>query len=226
MKTNRLKRRAKDPIQLRHPAVSLASWRRRSWPRSAQDRHFIRSSTNSSPNTSLNFLNDASESEADRRKMERGDRWFRLAYVAMGAAIFCVLTWILLPDNSDLYFQLLQGLGIFVAGSSLEATALGRIKKTNEIASPSSNKYRIRRNRSAATPQNVALVRNSQFRGSRKCPTCEKLRSTLADGTTSADVLRVRAFRGRNGRFRGPIASARWHVLPQLLLPVQQHRNH
>lgn len=62
------------------------------------------------------FLNDASESDADRRKMERGNRWFRLAYVGIGAVIFCVLTWILLPDHSDLYFQLLQGLGIFVAG--------------------------------------------------------------------------------------------------------------
>lgn len=62
------------------------------------------------------FLKDASESDADRRKMERGDRWFRLVYVAIGVAIFCGLTVILLPGHPDLYFQLLQGLGIFVAG--------------------------------------------------------------------------------------------------------------
>lgn len=62
------------------------------------------------------FLQDASESDADRRKMERGNRWFRLVYVAIGVAIFCVLTWTLLPEHSDLYFQLLQGAGIFIAG--------------------------------------------------------------------------------------------------------------
>ena len=51
-------------------------------------------------------------------------------------------------------------------------------------------------------------------------PDSEKLRSTLVDGTTSAEVLRVRTFRGRNGRSRvtrspGEVAPASTAALPK-----------
>ena len=62
------------------------------------------------------FLEDASESDAAKHKMRMGNRWFRLAYVGTAVAMFIFLTIYLLPEHSDLYFQLLQGLGIFAAG--------------------------------------------------------------------------------------------------------------
>ena len=62
------------------------------------------------------FLEDASESDAAKHKMRMGNRWFRLAYVGTAVAMFIFLTIYLSPEHSDLYFQLLQGLGIFAAG--------------------------------------------------------------------------------------------------------------
>ena len=62
------------------------------------------------------FLEDASESDAAKHKMRMGNRWFRLAYVGTAVTMFIFLTIYLLPEHSDLYFQLLQGLGIFAAG--------------------------------------------------------------------------------------------------------------
>ena len=62
------------------------------------------------------FLEDASESDAAKHKMHMGNRWFRLAYVGLGVAVFIFLTTYLLPNHSELYFQMLQGLGIFAAG--------------------------------------------------------------------------------------------------------------
>ena len=62
------------------------------------------------------FLKDSSESDAAKHKMRMGNRWFRLAYVVLATVVFIFLTMFLLPDQSDLYFQILQGLGLFVAG--------------------------------------------------------------------------------------------------------------
>ena len=57
------------------------------------------------------FLKDSSESDAAKHKMRMGNRWFRLAYVVLATVVFIFLTMFLLPDQSDLYFQILQGLG-------------------------------------------------------------------------------------------------------------------
>ena len=62
------------------------------------------------------FLRDSFESDAARQRTHRSNRWFRLAYVALGVALFIFLTLSLLPDRSDLYFQILQGLGLFGSG--------------------------------------------------------------------------------------------------------------
>ena len=62
------------------------------------------------------FLKDTSESDAAKHKMRMGNRWFRLAYVGIAVAIFIFLTTFLLPAHSELFFQLLHGLGIFAAG--------------------------------------------------------------------------------------------------------------
>ena len=98
------------------PLRGLASCKRSSWGQSARDLHTIRSSTSSIRNTSLNFLKDSFESDAARQRTHRSNRWFRLAYVGLGVALFIFLTLSLLPDRSDLYFQILQGLGLFGSG--------------------------------------------------------------------------------------------------------------
>lgn len=62
------------------------------------------------------FLNQSFESDAAKHRALRGDRWFRLAYVILGVGVFAVLTLLLLPSRSDLYLQILQGIGLFGSG--------------------------------------------------------------------------------------------------------------
>ena len=45
------------------------------------------------------FLEDSFESDAGKQKTHRGNRWFRLAYVGLGTALFVFLTLLLLPDR-------------------------------------------------------------------------------------------------------------------------------
>lgn len=56
------------------------------------------------------------ERDTARHKTTRGNRWFRFAYVMCGIGVFGFLTWMLLPGRSDLYFQILQAIGLFGSG--------------------------------------------------------------------------------------------------------------
>lgn len=62
------------------------------------------------------FLSQAADRDTARQKKTRGDRWFRLTYVMSGVGVFLFLTWMLLPDQSELYFQILEWIGVFGAG--------------------------------------------------------------------------------------------------------------
>lgn len=62
------------------------------------------------------FLKQSFESDAAKHKTLRGDRWFQLAYVILGVGMFGFLTVLLLPSQPDLYFQILQGIGLFGGG--------------------------------------------------------------------------------------------------------------
>ena len=62
------------------------------------------------------LLENSFERERAEQKARSSDRWFRLTYVALVAGLFVFLTLLLLPNNTDLYFQILQGLGLFLAG--------------------------------------------------------------------------------------------------------------
>ena len=62
------------------------------------------------------FLEHSRDRERDDYQLKRGGRWFRLAYALCGIGLFVFLTVILMPRHSDLYFKLLQGVGLFVAG--------------------------------------------------------------------------------------------------------------
>ena len=62
------------------------------------------------------FLEQSFESDVAKRKAARGDRWLRLIYVSLGLGGFAFLTGLLLPDQSDLYLRILQGMGVFGAG--------------------------------------------------------------------------------------------------------------
>ena len=62
------------------------------------------------------FLDHSRERERDEARFKRGGRWFRVVYTAIGIGVFFFLTVLLLPEQSDLYYKLLQGLGVFGAG--------------------------------------------------------------------------------------------------------------
>ena len=62
------------------------------------------------------FLKDLAEHDAAKHRMLMGNRWFRLAYVGIAIIVFIFMTIYMLPEQSDLYFQFLQGVGLFVSG--------------------------------------------------------------------------------------------------------------
>lgn len=64
------------------------------------------------------FLTQTHEADREERQLRRGNRWFRLGYVAIGVFIFVFLTLFLLPAHSDLYLEILKVLGIFGAGAA------------------------------------------------------------------------------------------------------------
>ena len=62
------------------------------------------------------FLDHSRERDRDEARFNRSGRWFRVLYTAIGIGVFVFLTALLLPEQSDLYYKLLQGLGVFGAG--------------------------------------------------------------------------------------------------------------
>ncbi len=63
------------------------------------------------------FLNHAHELENADRKFQRGNRWFKLLYTLVGVGVFVFLSVWLLPEQSDLYLEILKGLVFVVAGA-------------------------------------------------------------------------------------------------------------
>lgn len=51
-------------------------------------------------------------------KNQSADRWFRLIYTLVGVAVFVCLSWFLLPEWADIYFDILMYAGIFTAGGA------------------------------------------------------------------------------------------------------------
>ena len=68
------------------------------------------------PEHTTQFLAQTHEQDMGELRIQTSNRWFRLAYVLIGVAVFVFLTFLLLPDHADLYFEILMGLGIFAAG--------------------------------------------------------------------------------------------------------------
>ena len=62
------------------------------------------------------FLSSAREREENEFRYKTTGRWFRIAYVLIGIAAFSALTVFLVPDQSDIYFDILKSVGIFGAG--------------------------------------------------------------------------------------------------------------
>jgi len=55
---------------------------------------------------------------ANTHKNQNADRWFRLIYTLIGVAVFVCLSWFLLPEWADIYFDILMYAGIFTAGGA------------------------------------------------------------------------------------------------------------
>ena len=64
------------------------------------------------------FLGQIHELDIGELQLRGSSRWFRLVYCLVVVAVFVFLTFFLLPDRADLYFEILKGLGIFVAGGA------------------------------------------------------------------------------------------------------------
>ena len=70
------------------------------------------------PDHVTQFLTQTHEQDIGELQFRRSNRWFRFAYFLAGVAVFFFLTFLLLPDRADLYFEILKGLGIFAAGGA------------------------------------------------------------------------------------------------------------
>jgi len=55
---------------------------------------------------------------ANTHKNQSADRWFRLIYTLIGVGLFGCLSWLLLPEWADIYFDILMYAGIFTAGGA------------------------------------------------------------------------------------------------------------
>lgn len=64
------------------------------------------------------FLRQTHEADIGEQQLRKSNRWFRLAYVLVGIAVFVFLTLLLLPEQANLYLEILKGLGIFAAGTA------------------------------------------------------------------------------------------------------------
>lgn len=62
------------------------------------------------------FLRQTHEQDIGEQQLRKGNRWFRLIYVLVGVAVFAFLTLLLLPEQANLYLEILKGLGFFAAG--------------------------------------------------------------------------------------------------------------
>ena len=62
------------------------------------------------------FLENVHARDQDNSRFKRSNRWFRLTYVLIAVAVLGAFTAFLLPEQADLYFKVLQGIGIFAAG--------------------------------------------------------------------------------------------------------------
>ncbi len=64
------------------------------------------------------FFKNLSERETGEQQIRSSNHWFRLFYVGLVIGVFVFLTLFLMPERSELYFQILQGLGLFFAGGA------------------------------------------------------------------------------------------------------------
>jgi len=80
--------------------------------------------------TALGHLGRSQEIDSDERKEAHRER---LVYVGIGAALFVFLTIFILPENQQIYSQILEWVGLFVAGG-LGGYGLG-IRRNRSITS-------------------------------------------------------------------------------------------
>lgn len=62
------------------------------------------------------FLGNSHAIDMDKQRHRREGSWFRLGYALIFVAVFIFLTVYLLPDYSDIYFEILKGVAAFAAG--------------------------------------------------------------------------------------------------------------
>lgn len=70
------------------------------------------------PSQLTQILENAAMNDKDLARRQASDRWFRLVYVLLGVGFLVFLSLLLLPEQSDLFLKILQGLGLFLAGAA------------------------------------------------------------------------------------------------------------
>ena len=62
------------------------------------------------------FLSQTHETDQEERALRRSSRWFNFGYAILGFGVFVFLTILLLPEQSELYIEIVKSACLFVAG--------------------------------------------------------------------------------------------------------------
>lgn len=129
MKENRKRPSSADPLgdseqgrqvpSKNEPPVEVTRWLEASFASVAQSSHAYHPIFEKFEAEHVSqFLENAHEQDLEKARFQKSNRWFWMGYTLIGVGIFVFLTLFLLPERSDLYFDILKSLGIFGAGAA------------------------------------------------------------------------------------------------------------
>ena len=64
------------------------------------------------------FLSQTHETDQEERTLRRSGRWFHFGYTILGLGVFVFLSVLLLPDQSELYTEIMKSVCLFAAGAA------------------------------------------------------------------------------------------------------------
>ena len=64
------------------------------------------------------FLSQTHEADQEERALRRSSRWFHFGYTILGLGVFVFLTVLLLPEQSELYTEIVKSVCVFAAGAA------------------------------------------------------------------------------------------------------------
>ena len=64
------------------------------------------------------FLSQTHETDQEERTLRRSGRWFHFGYTILGLGVFVFLTVLLLPEQPELYTEIMKSACLFAAGAA------------------------------------------------------------------------------------------------------------